>query len=230
MASLGPNACSDTALDWAIRTRAGAPSLSASTERGGRAACGAQGEQVTWLLLAQTSSETTMDVSSVTPGEGSNGALRGRIGDGFPLNRCYFRTTSFRAAQKNASHAVSPIRWVLHPPLATSRSPVWSPGRNGSGRVRDASVSSNSIAWDASGTRPFLQILSRGTRPGRVRSRFSHRWPTFPAIGQPPSTGHDGRPSPLHLCLGHLLSERGEQRDDLRLLQMVKRQRSSPGR
>eukprot|EP00661_Eupelagonemidae_sp_cell13_P014284 gene14284-biopygen14169 len=28
------------------------------------------------------------------------------------------------------------------------------PGRNGSGRVRDASVSSNSIVWDASGTRP----------------------------------------------------------------------------
>eukprot|EP00661_Eupelagonemidae_sp_cell13_P018194 gene18194-biopygen21930 len=37
-------------------------------------------------------------------------------------------------------------------------------GRNGSGRVRDAS-----------GTRPLLQILSCGTRPGRVRNASGTR-------------------------------------------------------
>eukprot|EP00661_Eupelagonemidae_sp_cell13_P010376 gene10376-biopygen18288 len=42
------------------------------------------------------------------------------------------------------------------------------PGRNGSGRVRNASVSSNSIVWDASGTRPqpFLPVCTANTAGG----------------------------------------------------------------
>eukprot|EP00661_Eupelagonemidae_sp_cell13_P009110 gene9110-biopygen9229 len=47
-------------------------------------------------------------------------------------------------------------------------------GRNGSGRVRDTS-----------GTRPLLQILSRGTPPGRVGSRFS-LWVVGTARASPP--------------------------------------------
>eukprot|EP00661_Eupelagonemidae_sp_cell13_P014362 gene14362-biopygen21632 len=46
-------------------------------------------------------------------------------------------------------------------------------GSNGGGRVRDAS-----------GTRPFLQILSCGTRPGRVRCRFSQYLRAIRGAGQ----------------------------------------------
>eukprot|EP00661_Eupelagonemidae_sp_cell13_P019316 gene19316-biopygen13011 len=43
-----------------------------------------------------------------------------------------------------------------------------STGRNDRGRVRDASVSSNAIVWDASGTRPrpFLPQGGSGRRKG----------------------------------------------------------------
>eukprot|EP00661_Eupelagonemidae_sp_cell13_P011947 gene11947-biopygen1873 len=43
-------------------------------------------------------------------------------------------------------------------------------------RSRQCPVTPGEAAEDASGTRLFHQILSCGTRPGRVRSRFSHRW------------------------------------------------------
>eukprot|EP00661_Eupelagonemidae_sp_cell13_P013612 gene13612-biopygen11084 len=47
-------------------------------------------------------------------------------------------------------------------------------------------------AEDASGTRPFLQILLCGTRPGRARSRFS-QVTTFPEPGFT-------EPTPFPLC------------------------------
>eukprot|EP00661_Eupelagonemidae_sp_cell13_P015183 gene15183-biopygen17164 len=56
---------------------------------------------------------------------------------------------------------------------------------------------------DASGTRPFLQILSHGTRPGRVRSRF----PLFCGFLQIPavSSGISGGGEKPRFSMGSLL-------------------------
>eukprot|EP00661_Eupelagonemidae_sp_cell13_P012383 gene12383-biopygen410 len=83
--------------------------------------------------------------------------------------------------------------WTLWAPLCNP-SCVWLPDIADHVDGHPSQTQRGETAEDASGTRPFLQILSCGTRPGRVRGRFSQRSCPGSQTSQLPSIDVGGPP------------------------------------